>query len=82
MAQSLAKRQRAALRRRDEPNCYYCGHYVPQDGHGLTKESVEHLQARRNAGGHAMPNLRLAHAWCNGVVGHIPVNEKIIAAQN
>lgn len=91
---ATAKRRRKLLYR-DGDTCFYCGNpfdlkwyadHLPGRGtwgSGKAKQdfrcTVEHLRARSNGGTNHPDNLVLAHQYCNGRVGAMSLEEKLMA---
>lgn len=58
---------RAIVRKRDGDNCWICNRLVPEGlPHGdADQATIDHVRERSRGGTDALPNLRLAHKYCN-----------------
>lgn len=67
----IVPRRRMAIYERDDWVCQLCFEPVDQDVHYLDDwaPSLDHIVPRSLGGGHESENLRLAHRWCNAVLG-------------
>lgn len=72
------------LRKRDGDYCYICGclmrfGYRTKDGQkGRIDASIDHVVPWSLSYDNTMPNLKLAHEWCNNKKGALPLGPEVL----
>ena len=61
---------------RDGTDCWLCGKHMPEND-----RTIEHVLARSLGGTEDLGNLTLTHRDCNGMLGSLPVEEKLAMRQ-